>query len=250
MLRRLRPYLEGLGGEPTVIICGASALLVIGRYQGSTAWFRGATGAHFDGHPASGVLGYFWWFGASLVLYLLAPLLIAKLTRGSFHQRYGLGLGDWRAGLGLGAVFLAVMVPAVLLAAHWDAFKGVYPLAGARAYTLGQGDAAVVSLGLFALYEAAYFLYFVGWEFLFRGWMVHGLLPTWGRGPAILVQVAPFVVMHLGKAEPEALGSIVAGIALAILSLRTRSFWYGAGLHGTIAVLMDVVSAWPALRAP
>ena len=99
-------------------------------------------------------------------------------------------------------------------------------------------------------YEAAYFAYFIAWEFLFRGWMVHGVVPKWGRGPAILAQMAPFAVMHLGKAELEALGSIIAGLALGILALRTRSFWYGAMIHGVVAVFMDWLSARSYLLRP
>ena len=52
---------------------------------------------------------------------------------------------------------------------------------------------------------------------------------------------------RLGKAEIEAMGSIVAGIALGILALRTRSFWYGVAIHGVIAVWMDWLSARSAL---
>ena len=71
--------------------------------------------------------------------------------------------------------------------------------------------------------------------------------PTGAGLAAILTQVLPFAVMHLGKAEPEALGSIIAAVALGVLALRTRSFWYGAVIHGIVAVLMDWLSAWPAL---
>jgi membrane protease YdiL (CAAX protease family) len=53
--------------------------------------------------------------------------------------------------------------------------------------------------------------------------------------------------MHMGKAEPEALGSIVAGVALGVLALRTRSFWYGVLVHASVAVWMDLLSASPAL---
>jgi membrane protease YdiL (CAAX protease family) len=49
--------------------------------------------------------------------------------------------------------------------------------------------------------------------------------------------------MHLGKAELEALGSIAAGIALGVLALRTRSFWYGVLIHGVVAVWMDWLSS-------
>jgi membrane protease YdiL (CAAX protease family) len=250
VLKRFRPYLDGLGGEPAVIICGASALLVISHYQGAASYLRTLTGPRFDTHPAIGAFGHLWWFGSSLVLYFLAPLLLAKVTRGSFHRNYGLGLGDWRAGLKISALFLAVMLPAVLVASRMDAFKGMYPLAGNGAFMLNEAGKSTPSVKLFLVYELGYFLYFVGWEFLFRGWMLNGLLPTFGRAGAILVQVAPFVIMHLGKAELEALGSIVAGVALGVLALRTRSFWYGALIHGVIAVFMDVLSAGPLLRGP
>ncbi len=250
---RIRRYVRELGGEPAVVILGASAVLIVSHYQAATSYFRVVFGDRFDKHPAAASLPYFWWFGASLALYLVVPLALSFGTRGSFNRRYGLGLGDWRAGLKLTALFLAVMLPAVYVASRLEAFAGHYPLAGQAAYTLSIGEGKTqVSLGLFLVYEAAYFTYFVGWEFLFRGWMLNGLLPRFGRAGAVLVQTAPFAVMHLGKAELEALGSILAGVALGVLALRTRSFWYGALLHGMVAVWMDVLAAWSYIsgRAP
>lgn len=247
-MRRLitlfRRYLSGFASEPTVVMCGATALLIISHYQGNTGYFRTLVGDRFDKLPAANVLGHFWWFGCSLMLYLIVPLVLSVATKGSFHRKYGFGLGNWRQGLLITGVFLAVMLPAAFIASRLDAFKGIYPLAGNAAFQLNVDGKAVTSLGLFVVYELCYFLYFVGWEFLFRGWMLNGLLPKLGRVGAVLAQMAPFAVMHLGKAELEALGSIIAGIALGILALRTRSFWYGALLHGIIAVFMDVVSAW------
>lgn len=248
---QLGEWFEGLGGEPTVIVCGASAFLIVSHYQGSASYFRSLVGPRWDALPWSPALGHFWWFATSIVLYLVLPLVLAVATRGSFNEKYGFGLGDWKLGLGMTAVLLGVMLPATWVASTLPSFKGMYPLAGNGAYmeNLGGGKTQV-SWGLFLTYEAAYFAYFIAWEFLFRGWMVHGLSPHWGRAPAILVQVAPFAVMHLGKAELEALGSIVAGVALGLLSLRTRSFWYGALIHGVVAVWMDWLSAKAVLLAP
>ena len=246
----LSPWLRDLGGEPLVIIAGSSAVLILSHYNGSTGFFRRTFGKQVADWPMAAAMPYFWWFGASLLLYLLVPLLLSWVTRGSFLRRYGLGLGDWRAGLKLSLLFLVIMVPAVYLASKTKMFAGAYPLAGQGAYMLKVDGKASLSLTLFAAYQAAYFLYFVGWEFLFRGWMLHGLLPKYGRGGAILIQTAPFALMHLGKPQLEALGSIIAGIALGVLALRTRSFWYGALLHGVIAVWMDLLSAWPYLSRP
>lgn len=240
---RIAPLFEGLGGEPTVIVCGASALLIISHYQGSAGFFRSLFGARFDSHPWSSTFGHLWWFFASVMLYLVMPLILALAMRGSFNERYGFQLGDWRAGLTITALFLVIMLPATYVASKLDSFKGMYPLAGNAAYleNIGKGQTSV-SWKLFLTYEAAYFSYFIAWEFLFRGWMTHGIAPSWGRGPAILLQTMPFAVMHLGKAELEALGSIIAGVALGILSLRTRSFWYGAFIHGVVALWMDWLS--------
>lgn len=245
MIATARRHLRELGGEPTVILAGSSALLIVSHYQGAVGYLHEVVGGRFDTHPARAALGYFWWFGTSVMLYMLMPLVLAVATKGSFHRRYGLGLGDWKAGLAITALFLAVMMPLTAWAQTWPAFQGQYPLAGNGAYTVSLGgDKTAVSWSLFLAYEAAYFAYFIAWEFFFRGWMLHGLLPSWGRAGAILAPMAPFAVMHLGKAEVEALGSIVAGIALGVLALRTRSFWYGALIHGVIAVWMDVLSAW------
>ncbi|MBL8950131.1 MAG: CPBP family intramembrane metalloprotease [Myxococcaceae bacterium] len=248
IVRLARTWLRELADEPTVIMCGSSALLIVSHYQGGTGYFRNVVGNRFDGHPAYTVMSYWWWFGCALVLYLLMPLLLAYATRGSFTRKYGFGLGDWKAGMTVSLLFLVVMLPAAFIASKTKAFAGAYPLAGNSAYTLFLGNGKTeTSLGLFAIYELGYVLYFVAWEFFYRGWMLNGLLPRFGRAGAILIPVAPFAIMHLGKAEPEALGSIIAGVALGVLALRTRSFWYGVFVHASVAVWMDVLSASPVL---
>ena len=155
MLRVFRLYLRDLGNEATVVVCAGSALLVISHYQASTGYFRTVFGARFDSHPALNALTHFWWFGASFGLYFVMPLLISVATKGSFHRRYGLGVGDWRAGLKLSGLFLAVMLPSVWVASKLSAFAGQYPLAGQAAYTLHPAGAPeVISWKLFLLYEA------------------------------------------------------------------------------------------------
>lgn len=243
-----RSYLRGLGDESTVVLCGGTALLIASRYHGSADFFRAVFSPKLAGHPALDALPYFWWFGTSAIFYVVLPLALSLVTRGSFTRSYGLRLGDVRAGAATAAVLLVLMAAAIFIASRTNTFSHHYPLARHGAYTLRFGDRQAVSRGLFALYEAGYFLYFLAWEFFFRGWILNGLLPRFGRG-AIAIQMVLFALMHLGKPELEALGSIVAGIALGILALRTRSFWYGAFLHGALAVFMDILVAWRYLFA-
>lgn len=241
---RVAPLFHDLGGEPGIIVVAASVFLIVSHYQGSAGYLRNVVGSSLDAHPWNAVFGFFWWFGTSFVFYLLMPLIVSFATKGSFNERYGLQLGDWRAGLKITALFLGVMLPATWIASRMDSFKGIYPLAGNAAYTVSLGGGKTeLSWMVFVTYEAGYFLYFVAWEFLFRGWMIHGIAPKWGTGKAILMTVIPFAVMHLGKAELETLGSIVAALALGILSVRTRSMLYGALIHGAVAIWMDWLSA-------
>ncbi len=179
------------------------------------------------------------WFVTSAVLYLGVPGVFAALT--GTTNRLGLGLGDWRSGAKATVALLAVMLPITLVAANQTSFQGAYPLAGTEGFFRANPDGpSTFLLAQFVAYEATYVLYFISWEFLFRGWMVHSIAPSWGVGPAIAVQLLPFVVMHAAKPEAEGFGSILAGLALALLALRTRSMWYGVVLHSVIAVAMDI----------
>jgi membrane protease YdiL (CAAX protease family) len=232
-----------LGGEPAIVLGTSTALLIVSHYQGSTGWFSGNLGSRFSQWPSRDALPFVWWFGTAVILYGIVPLLIATATRGGFTRSYGLGAGDARAGLAWAGLLLVLMIPAAYVASKTPAFQGAYPLAGKGAYTLKPANGAELSsLRLFLVYEASYVAYFVAWEFFFRGWMLNALLPRFGKG-AILIQMVPFALMHLGKPEPEAFGSIIAGVALGLLALRTRSFWYGAAVHAGVAVFMDVISA-------
>jgi membrane protease YdiL (CAAX protease family) len=92
-----------------------------------------------------------------------------------------------------------------------------------------------------------YALQFVALEFFFRGFLVHGLVPRFGW-LAVPVMVVPYNMLHYGKPMPEALAAIVGGFVLGTLAIRTRSIWWGAALHISIAATMDLLALWHAGR--
>jgi hypothetical protein len=83
VIETLKAWGRELNSEPTVIICGGSALLIISHYQGATYSMQSIFGPRFNDHPAFGAITHFYWFAASLLLYLVMPLLISVATRGS-----------------------------------------------------------------------------------------------------------------------------------------------------------------------
>jgi hypothetical protein len=180
--------------------------------------------------------GNLYWLFMSNVFFGLIPLITLRVLREPLAE-YGVGLGDRRFGLRISGAFLAVMLPLTALVSLLPAFHGRYPLEGA----------ATRDWAHFVVYEAFYLSYFVGWEFFHRSFLLFGLKRRIGA-LAIFVQAVPFTLTHFGKPEPEAWGSLFAGIALGALAVRAGSFWYGAGIHVSVALFMDLLQSIPKLR--
>jgi membrane protease YdiL (CAAX protease family) len=161
--------------------------------------------------------------------YLVLPLLSLILLRLS-PAKVGFGLGQpgrWIRDIGL---LYVVMLPFVYLASRQPDFQRAYPFFAFE--RLGTGS-LLLGFGIRAVE-----MYI--WEFLFRGYLLFGFERRVGGAAAIAIQTIPFAIMHAGKPGPEAIGSIVAGIALGIIALRNRSFIPGAILHWSVAVTMDI----------
>jgi membrane protease YdiL (CAAX protease family) len=95
---------------------------------------------------------------------------------------------------------------------------------------------------LLMIYETAYvLLYYLAWEFFFRGFMLFPLARVFGGVNAILIQIIPSCLIHIGKPVGELTGSIIAGLILGGLALRTGSIWYGWIIHAALGVLVDLL---------
>lgn len=221
---------------PVVVFLTAGLSLWIYDYYGSNSFFSSVLHGRVITLDAKDIDagGYFYWFGAAFLLLLVLPQAVMALTRrldpeGS-PTTLGWGLGDWKFGLTCCAIFYAVMV-AILAVVVWTGdFQEYYPLY----------DHADRTLRMLIAYELAYALYFVAWEYHFRGFMTFGLEKSLGIW-TIFVQMLPFTIMHFGKPSLEAMSSIFGGIALGYLALRTRSFWYGVFIHAATAVTLDLM---------
>lgn len=176
---------------------------------------------------------YVYQFLATLILFFLFPLVIIKLVFKGKLKNYGLTLGDKRFGLRFIIITIPLIVtPIMILGAYMPQIRAVYPLS-----KLVQDKASV-----FLLYEFSYvLLYYVGWEFFFRGYILFGLREKFGDTYAILLQVIPSAILHFNKPEPEFLGSIILGLVLGYLALRTRSILYPLIIHSYIGVSTDLL---------
>jgi hypothetical protein len=227
--------LRNVDRHAIIVISFATACYVASHFE--------ASGDFYNAHLSRVQLGRFqdmasdlYWLASSNVLFGLLPVLLLVAMRQPLAE-HGLGLGDRKVGFSVAALFLAVMLPMVAVAAHTSAFKGAYPL----------DQNAHKDWAHFWVYETLYVGYFAGWELFHRGFLLFSLRRHIGD-LAIFVQAMSFTLLHFGKPEPEAWGAFVAGVALGVLAVRARSCWYGFFLHGTVAFFMDLVQSWPYLH--
>jgi membrane protease YdiL (CAAX protease family) len=70
----------------------------------------------------------------------------------------------------------------------------------------------------------------MGWEFIFRGFLLFGLKDKF-KDATIIIQMVPFVLLHIGKPEPETISTILTGLYFGWICYRGRSYWPALIIH-------------------
>lgn len=224
--------LRTLDFKPVFIILSATIIQIVARFHTSRQSFREMFGQAFEHSPHFAMYEYgFWLLGDFLLQFPLVLLLIRfalKETVGS----YGLGLGNWRLGLKASFLFWLGMIPLLWIVSSSLPFQMAHPAPGP----------AKAQWAMFIIYQAFSVLYLIGWEFIWRGYVLFGLEKHFGFY-AIFIQMIPFALLHIGSPEIETYAAVAAGIGLGMLAFATRSFWYGVLTHALVLATMDLLGA-------
>lgn len=210
------------------VLLTATVCLILPIYLGSPKFASEHLQHYFAGLPDRQLGPRLYWSLFKLVNYLLLPCLCIRLVLRAPIAEHGLRP---RGGRGLWLLYVAMLVivlSAVVLVADDAAFLSRYP----RYAHAGESWSRLLG------WEAAYGFQFLALEFFFRGFLLFALARSLGSA-AIFVAVVPYTMIHFGKALPETLGAVVAGIVLGTLALRTRSIYGGVILHCAAAWAMD-----------
>ena len=181
-------------------------------------------------------LAYFASFFLLLFAVPLVSFLLAGRAAGLAPAALGLRIGNWK--LGLLSCLLVIPLGAITLAnsVQDPVIRGQYPF---------SKDAMATPLR-FAVYEAAYFLlYYLAWDFAFRGALQFSLAALLAPGlpgtiVAILVQTLASTVYHLGHPDSEIWGAFAVGLIFGAITAVTGSFLYSFAIHAIVGVGNDI----------
>ena len=201
-----------------------------------TWWYFGSRGFLWRHLPTAGLWGHdratvaaLGSFLAAFVLLGLIPALVVTLGLRERLADYGVRWGDARRTLWATALLVPLFVLGGYLSSSNPSLRAYYPLT----------PTAGASAADFALHAAAYLLFYLGWEFHFRGFLQHALQPTAGDASAVAIQVLASCLLHLGKPAIETYSAILGGILWGVLAIRTKSLFAGLAQHSALGLSLD-----------
>jgi uncharacterized protein len=230
-LSSLKNHTKTLDKKVVVIFLSVAVLQTISWYVTSRKFFRANIFEQYQFHPQVYLIEYLYWFIGDFITFFILPFLIIRFFFREKLSSYGLQVGDYKVGLKITLILILIMLPLIWIASASSSFANVYPhLPSARE-----------SWQILIIYEIGLLIYMLAWEFVWRGYILFGLYEKFGFY-SIFIQMIPFVILHNGKPMLETFGSILAGLALGILALRTKSIFYCVIAHMSVMFSIDLIS--------
>ena len=175
------------------------------------------------GHNLTGTKAY-----DRIIWYFIIPMLTVVLLFREPAADYGFQVGNWRVGLVWTAVVCAAMAVILYFVARTPAMQ---------AYYQARAPESVARL----IYITGVDL--LGWEFLWRGFMLFAFARAFGPGAAIWLQAVPFALLHLGKPETETLTTLFGGVGFGFIAWQSQSFVYPFLIHWFIASFTMLIAS-------
>ncbi len=221
--------LRSLDTQTTVVLTLCALLMIITFEFGSRDFFLSQIAPYGSQLQAWG-----WWFLMQGVTGFLIPVLVLMVGFRKKLSEIGLGLGDWKTALLVLLIYVPIVLTGTWVLSDQAAFQSEYP----------HYRGAVNSWSVFLIYHALFLMYWIGWEYLWRGFMLFGTAHTFGLH-AIFIQSVPYAMLHVHKPASELFLSLLGGIVLGAVVWRCRSFWIAVPIH---AVQMLALDFWCSLR--
>jgi membrane protease YdiL (CAAX protease family) len=160
---------------------------------------------------------------------VVIPVVVNRFRWKKPLAYFGTQKGEWKFGLIIVGVFF-LATPLFYFSSKEPNLINTYPL---TKDVLGKWS-------FFALYEMSYILlYYIPYEFYFRGVLQLGLSKTWKKWQSILFVTALTTLLHLTKPWTEILAAFIFGLVFGFIAEKTKSWYYVCVIHFTAGVLTD-----------
>jgi membrane protease YdiL (CAAX protease family) len=126
----------------------------------------------------------------------------------------------------------AVIIPLVLGFSRTPSFFETYPLIREQTW-----DGFLIAAN-----TVSWCVYILIYEFLFRGFLLGATIGPFGVWPAILVNVAIYVCVHIPYGFWVTLGALPLGLAMCMATVNTGNIWTAYAVHLLVALLNDYVA--------
>jgi len=153
------------------------------------------------------------WLG-TFIYCAVCPILVILVVLRKNPLNFGLRLGIPRI-WGLHVAVICIIAAVVLYASSFSSSLQSY-------YQTANFNFSIYFLTSCVSLSAS--------EFIYRGFLLFGLKDKLKEG-AILLQMIPFALMHLGKPELETISTIFTGIIFGYVAYRGKSFWPAFIIH-------------------
>lgn len=150
---------------------------------------------------------------SQLIYYFILPVLVILFIFRDNPLDYGFRLGNYRIWIFYVLLTMLLSIPVLLISSHFTSVQQYYE----RHFNYYEFLTSSVII-LFA------------WEYLLRGFLLFGLKKRFGEF-SIIIQMVPFVLLHLGKPEAETLSCIITGLWFGWIAYRGNSFWPALLIH-------------------
>ena len=172
----------------------------------------------------------------AFLLFFVIGLLYTKYVLKSSPKDFGLKCGNWKFGLTVMGL-ATLIVPLLALSTVLDKDMSItYPLIDFKTYS---------AWWQISLYFLSYIMYYIGWEYLFRGIALFGTKDKLGPLGAILLTTLISSLIHtsiasFGKPMIESLSAIPAGLIFGYITNKSESQFYSLYTHALVGILTDI----------
>ncbi len=211
-----------------VISIIVTVLYTIYNYQGSSKFFLRNIYNSIRIFRAQAYSYYYQWSMAFLLLGII-PAIIVKVGFRERLEEYGLKFKRPLIGLFIALLGIIFVTPFTYFGAKNPDFYKVYPLV----------KNSFQSVENFAVAEFFYFLYYIGYEFFFRGFLFMGIRKHIGDWEAMGVSLMATVLLHVDRPQGEMAMAILAGIVFPVIVRKMKSLWPVILIHAYTGISLD-----------